>query len=55
MTPVFGADREPSLLIQEVVDGEGKQQEGREGVDGVLVRALCEVVRCAEEGVVGGD
>jgi hypothetical protein len=54
MTPVFGADREPSLLIQEVVDGEGKQQEGREGVDGVLVRALCEVVRCAEEGVVGG-
>jgi hypothetical protein len=27
--------------------------EGVEGVDPVLMRALCEVVRCAEEGCEG--
>jgi hypothetical protein len=36
-----------SLMVR---DGEGVV----EGVEPVLMRALCEVVRCAEEGCLGG-
>lgn len=40
-----GVEKDPSLLILE---------EAAEGVEPVLMRALCEVVRCAEDGVARG-
>ena len=52
-----GLGRCVGLLVAVMMDGRGAVEEGVAaggvgGVEPVLMRALCEVVRCAEEGVL---
>ncbi|KXX76383.1 hypothetical protein MMYC01_207299 [Madurella mycetomatis] len=44
-------DKGPGLGLGVAIEGEGQRRS--EEVDAVLMRALCEVVRCAEDGVEG--